>query len=186
MTYSTIAKIGLAQPKTAKPKVMLVYPKDNKKDQSSEETNRDLRNHLQPQDMNIQINRMSNIRNGEISLEVPTNKAEDLIQKLKQGFETRQPKQTNKKFKIVHVAANLDKEQFIQAVYDQNFSTSINIEQFKDRFSPLFKTGPRDESISQWIVEIGKEVRNVIPETERIYIEWQACKVKRYTIVTRA
>lgn len=101
MTYSAIAKISQAQPKTAKTKVLLVYPKENKKDQSSEETKRDLRSHLQPQHMKLQINRMSNIRNGGISLEVPTNKAVDLIQKLNQCFETRQPKQTNKILKLL-------------------------------------------------------------------------------------
>lgn len=53
ITYSAIAKIGLAQPKTTKTKVLLVYPKDNKKDQSLEETKRDLRNHLQPQHMKL-------------------------------------------------------------------------------------------------------------------------------------
>lgn len=75
MTYSAIAKISQAQPKTSKTKVLLVYPEDNKKDQSSGETKLDLRNHLQPQYMKLQINRMSQIRTGGIALEVPSNKA---------------------------------------------------------------------------------------------------------------
>lgn len=56
---------------------------------------------------------------------------------------------------------------------------------FLNKFVPLFKTGPREESTTQCIVEISKEVRDLIPLTDRIYIDWQACKVKHYTIITR-
>lgn len=127
-------------------------------DQTSEETKADLQTQLQPQHMGLQINRLSKIRNGGIATEVPINKADELKLKLQQGFETRQPKANKPNFKVLDVPSNLDKGQFSQSVYEQNFPNLINIEEFTEHFNLLFRTGPRDESVTQWIVEIGKTV----------------------------
>lgn len=109
--------------------------------------------------MKLQINRVSKIRNGGIALEVPTDRAEELDQVLKQQFNTRSFKVNRPKLKIFDAPTNLDKEQFTKSVYDQNFSESTTYESFQENVIPLFKTGPRDEKFTQWIVEIGKEVR---------------------------
>lgn len=61
---------------------------------------------------------------------------------------------------------NPGKEQFIQAVY-QNFS-NISFQYFNNHFTPLFKTGPREDKVTQWIVEIGRDVRQMTPDTDRI------------------
>lgn len=78
-----------------------------------------------------------------------------------------------------------DADQFTQAVHDQNFSNNISFQDFQNQFNPLFKTGPREDKLTQWIVEIGREVRQMIPDTDRVYIQWQTCKVKPFTIITR-
>lgn len=73
----------------------------------------------------------------------------------------------------------------ISSPYEQNFTDKISFENFQTKFVLLFKTGPRDDTITQWIVELGREVRNLIPHADRVNIDWQACKVKPYTILTR-
>lgn len=75
-----------------------------------------------------------------------------------------------------------DADRFTQAVHNQNFSKNISFQDFKNKFTPLLKTGPREDKLTQWIVEIGREVRQMIPGTDRIYIQWQTCKVKPFTI----
>lgn len=136
-----------------------MYPKEENKNQTSEETKIELLIRLKPKQMKLQINRVSKIRNGGIALKVPTDRAEELDQVLKQQFNTRSPKVNRPKLKIFDAPTNLDKEQFTESVYDQNFSESTTYESFQENFIPLFKSGPRDEKFTQWIVEIGKEVR---------------------------
>lgn len=100
--------------------------------------------------MKLQVNRISKIRNGGIAIEVPINQSEELDKALKKDFNTWTPKINKPKFKIFDVPANLDKDQFTQTVFEQNFSEKISYENFQTKFVPLFKTGPRDETITQW------------------------------------
>lgn len=88
---------------------------------------------------------------------MPIDQAEELDKALKKEFNTRTPKASKPKVKIVDVPANLDKDQFTQIVFKQNFSDTISFENVQTNFVPLFKTGPRDETITQGIVEISKE-----------------------------
>lgn len=104
---------------------------------------------------------------------------------MQQKFETKKPKINRPKFKIFDIPANVDQDQLVKAIYEQNFSRGTTYDDFKQGFIPLFKTGPRDEHLTQWIIEIGEDVRQLIPETDRVFFEWQACKVKPYTIITR-
>lgn len=69
-----------------------MYLKENKKDQTSEETKLDLQSQLHPQRMKLQINSVSKIRNGGTALEVPADRVEGLEQTLQQVFETIQAK----------------------------------------------------------------------------------------------
>lgn len=131
---------------------------------------------MKTQQMKLQINRISSIRNGGIAIEVSTNRADELAQTLQRELDTRQPKINRPKFKIYDIPSELDQE---------NFSNDLFYEDFKKNFIPLFKTGPRDERVTQWIIEIGRVVRQLIPDTDRIYLQWQACKIKPYTILTR-
>lgn len=90
-----------------------IHPKEDKKDQTSEETKLDLRSKLQPQNMKLQINRLPKIRNGGIAIEVPITKAEGLIQTLQQGFQTRLLKVQKPKFKIYDVPVEYDADQSV-------------------------------------------------------------------------
>lgn len=184
-SYASIAKAGQPINAKANTKVILIYPKEENKNQSSEETKLEIQKCLHPKRMKLQVNRISKIRNGGIALEIPKDRVEELNQVLKTGFDTRSPKINRPKFKIFDVPADMDKEKFVQEAYDQNFTDNLSFEVFQNHFIPLFKTGPRNENTTQWIVEIGKAVREHISENDRIYLGWQACKIKPYIIVTR-
>lgn len=140
---------------------------------------------MKTQQMKLQINRISRIRNGGIAIEVSTNRADELAQTLQRELDTRQPKINRPKFKIYDIPSELDQEQITQAIHEQHFSNDLFYEDFKKNCIPLIKTGPRDERVTQWIIEIDKVVRQLIPDTDRIYLQWQACKIKPYTILTR-
>lgn len=100
MSYASIAKTGKSQNEQAKTKVILIYPKDENKNQTSEETKIEVQKCLQPKQMKLQVNRISKIINCGIALEIPTNRVDELNQVLKLGFETRPPKINKPKFKI--------------------------------------------------------------------------------------
>lgn len=168
LSYASIARSGKAQEQQAKTRFLLVYPKEANKEQTSEETKIDLQTKLKPKQMKLQVNKISKIYNGRIAIEVPTDQSEELDKASKKDFNTRTPKTNKPKFKIVDVPANLDKDQFTQTVFEQNFSEKISYENFLTKFVPLFKTGPREETITQWIVEIAKEVLDLIPLTDRV------------------
>lgn len=101
MSYASIAKTGKSQNEQAKTKVILIlYPKDENKNQTSEETKIKVQKCLHPKQMKLQVNRISKIINCGIALEIPTNRVDELNQVLKLGFETRPPKINKPKFKI--------------------------------------------------------------------------------------
>lgn len=99
--------------------------------------------------MKLQVNRISKIRNGGVAIEVPLKRADELPQALQQGFDTRAPKINRPKFKIFDVPADLDKEQFTLTVHEQNLSDKFTIDQLQIQFVPLFRTGPRNETLTQ-------------------------------------
>lgn len=61
VSYASIARSGKAQEQPAKTRVLLVYPKEDKKEQTSEETKLDLQSKLKSKQMKLQVNRLSNI-----------------------------------------------------------------------------------------------------------------------------
>lgn len=62
LSYATIpvARSGKAQEQQAKTRVLLVYPKEEKKEQTSEETKIDLQTKPKPKQMKLQVNRLKN------------------------------------------------------------------------------------------------------------------------------
>lgn len=113
LSYASIARSGKSEQQLVKTKVILVYPKDANKEQTSEETKIDLQTKIKPKQIKLQVNRISKIRNGGIAIEVPTDQSEELDNALKKDFKTRTPKTNQPKFKIFGVPANLDKDQFM-------------------------------------------------------------------------
>lgn len=92
LSCASIAKTVTSQNLKANTKVILIYPKEENKNQTSEETKLEVQNCLHPKQMKLHVNRISKIRNGGTALEIPTNRVEELNQVLKIGFETRYPK----------------------------------------------------------------------------------------------
>lgn len=185
-SYASVTERGLKEQHPAPPtKVLLVYPKEDNSGKTSDETKIELQTVLQPQQLRLRINRFSRIRNGGMAIEVPESQETELKERLQENFRTKSPKVNRPKFKIFDIPAPLSAEQVSETIYSQIFSEVMPVEDFKANFIPLFKTGPKDHQVTQWIVEIGKEVRVHIPSNNRIYLEWQACKIKPYTIVSR-
>lgn len=101
LSYASIAKTGKSQNVKANTKVIQIYPKEENKNQTSEETKIEVQNCLHPKQTKLQVNRISKIRNSGIALEIPTNRVDELNQVLETGFETRSPKINKPKFKIL-------------------------------------------------------------------------------------
>lgn len=80
---------GLETTSQNRSSLLLVYPKEENKNQTSEATKLELQTRSRPKQMKLQINRISKIRNGGIALELPIDQAEELDEVLKQKFETR-------------------------------------------------------------------------------------------------
>lgn len=185
ITYaSTAARVPTNPRIPTTTKVVLVYPKEGQQ-LTSEETKLELNKLVNPREMNLQISRVSNIRNGGLALQINPNQEKGLRAKLDQVFITRQPKPNKPKYKIYDIPGDLNVETLQEAIHQQNFRNTLTLEQFKTNFIPLFKMGPRNDTTTQWVVEMGKIVREAMSSPDRIYIEWQACKIKQYTIITR-
>lgn len=61
----------------------------------------------------------------------------------------------------------------------------MTAEDFAQSFKPVFKTGKRDQAVTNWVAEVDPGLRTRILDQGRIFLEWTACKIKDFTSVSR-
>lgn len=166
-------------------KVLLIYPKEGNTEQTSEETKAAIQNKLKPTTLGLKIDRLIKIRNGSVAMQLSETQVEAVNDKIKEDFQIKVPVPNKPKIKIYDIPSYLAQENVIEDIRQQNFS-EMSKEEFGRNFKFLFKVGPRDQSSTQWIVEISKELRNKLnSQSGRVYLGWRACKSVDYVIITR-
>uniref|UniRef100_T1H9W5 Uncharacterized protein n=1 Tax=Rhodnius prolixus TaxID=13249 RepID=T1H9W5_RHOPR len=85
---------------------------------------------------------------------------------------------------VYGVPRALTEGEVLAAIKGQNFP-NINEERFRESVKLVFKTGPRDRDMVNWVLEVTPEMRDIIKAQVRLYIEWNSCRVDDHLTVTR-
>lgn len=61
------------------------------------------------------------------------------------------------------------------------------VQEFAKEFIPRFRIGTKDGPLSSWVVEVSPKIKNILRSNEanRLFLQWQSCKIQDYRGVTR-
>lgn len=166
-------------------RVLLIYPKEGSNG-TSEGTRDRVKELIQPKQLKLRVSRVNKIRNGGIVMEVDASQADKVKDIIKDELDIKKPQKRRPQVKIFDVPKDTSDEELSKVVYEQNFTESDLTEtEFGKNFKPLYKTGPRNEKHTQWVVEVSPKLRNVMTQNGRIYYEWSSLKVIDYFSISR-
>lgn len=167
-------------------KVVLFYPREENKAQTSEETKDMLQRRIKPVQHGIKINRVAKIRNGGVALEVHRDHAQSVLDKVGNSLSSREPTKRLPKLKIFDVPVHgRDDGAIIEDIRAQNFP-EIYKDEFADQVKVVYKVGPKNQPTCHWVIEASPKLRETIVKNgDRIYLGWSSCKIIDHIIITR-
>ncbi|KAL0269060.1 UNVERIFIED_CONTAM: hypothetical protein PYX00_010794 [Menopon gallinae] len=102
------------------------------------------------------------------------------------GLKTTEPGKRWPRLGIYGMDRSLEKDQLTDVIYKQNFAESYDtLAKFKEDFSPLYRTGRRDNIRGAWVVRVTGGLRKKMLEMGRVYIGWDVCRVEDEPGMTR-
>lgn len=189
-SYAGAARLNLANFQKFKQnrpdtQTLLFYPRNENKEQTSEETKHTLRTMIKPVEQGIRVARVSNIRNGGVAMEVRRDQAKEVINKVGSTLQSREPAKRLPKIKIFDIPNGKTDENTIEEIRAQNFS-KVNKEDFISQFRLIHKVGPKNQPTCHWVVEVSTNLRKGLLELGgRLYLGWSSCKYVEHVIITR-
>lgn len=178
---------GVKGPVLPAPKMVIV--KSEGKD--SKEVEATLKRLVKPAEIGLKVKRLSTIRNGVI-IEAEDNMGVDNLISHKglkdAGLKVGKPTKKNPVVMIYDVGKELNNDEVRQEIFSKNFEGSeISAEDLKKEFEVRHRY--RDERSGgkkcHIVVECSVRVRNWLRGKDRIFVEWQSCRVKDYVDVAR-
>lgn len=178
---------GVKGPVLPAPKVVLVRHQTKE----SEEVKNTLKNLVKPSEIGLKVRRLINIRNG-VMVEAENEEGVESLMKqqaLKDaGLKVEKPSRKRPVIMVYDVNASLKDEDVSEEVFQRNMSGSeINKDEFKQEFE--VKHRYKDvKSVGRKVhivAECSVRVRNWLRRKEKIFVEWQCCRVKDYADVAR-
>lgn len=172
--------------------VAVISPPDNcQKD--VEVVKKEVMGLIDPGNEGIKIKGVRKRTDGKLVVETAT--AEDLQKVLEHGklnsggYKATRSGAMNPKVIIYDVPRELEPVALAEMALKQNYEMlkGITEESIKNDFIPRFRIGKKEGECTNWVVEVSPKLRNVLRSNERnrLYLQWQSCKIEDYRGVTR-
>lgn len=178
---------GVKGPVQPAPKLVIVRHKEKE----GEEVESTLKRLIKPAEIGLKVKRLVRIRKG-VMLEA---EGEEGVRSLighkglsEAGMTVERPAKKKPVIMIYDVSADLGVEEIRQELFSKNFQESdISQDDFNSEFElrHKYKDVKSAGKKSHIVVECSVRVRNWLRERERVFIEWQSCRVKDYVDVAR-
>lgn len=187
-----------AKPTKTEPKVRKITPKENvlivkpenettDEKQSSENIRKILKKNIS-REQNLKIKKAVNVRGGGLLLvlDPKTEKDKFLSNKILQENEIKVSEPLIRKPKVIiyNVCSDMEINELTEEIYERNFPL-MDKNKFCTNFKPKFKLGPKNEKTVHWVIECSGEIRKEMINKQRILIDWNSCRVRDYTAVSR-
>lgn len=177
----------ICPPRTAS---IAIYPEDKAK--TSEETKKLVQNIIKPEEMKLRIRGLNKTKNGGVIISTESN--EDL-EKLKKsehlttsGLKFEETARKRPRIILLGVPSDISEKDVFEYLFDQNISekySSFERKKFLSSIKLSHKSGKKEASLCNYILEVTAEVRKMLISQERVYINWNSCPVRDYTLLTR-
>ncbi|XP_023216837.1 uncharacterized protein LOC111619359 [Centruroides sculpturatus] len=191
ITYSTVLRSSkIVNPNTntkiprtpmSRPEVLLLY--HNSDDKSCNNLRKLIYDKVKPSELNIGVERIRNIGNGGLALEL--KKAAD-AQKLQNYIEdkiseiaVKKPKKRLPNLIMYFVPSLIAHEELPQLLYNQNDTISENFteEDFKGALNTKFTMGKKTKPFTNWVIEVTPQLRKQLLILGKVNLEWPRCRV---------
>lgn len=177
-----------AQP-ASKEKVQTIFlkPKNTKDFENMHEAKTHLMKVFNPNTERVRIQNVRTTKNG-IIIETPTESEASklgLNKSLGKSFSVEKPRKRLPRLVIYDVPKDMTETSVSDSIFGQNVDLASSVEQFQAEFCPKFKTGKKEGRTVNWVVEVSPLMRNKILGRRRLYVEWSACRVRDFVMVTR-
>lgn len=167
-----------------------IYPSDKKK--TSDDTKSLVQKIISPEELKLHVRGLRKIRNGGVIIR--TDSKGD-IEKLKSsqklvssGFTVEEPSKRRPRIVVIGVPVALTEKEVFDCIYLQNLADKLpntTHESFLEMIKLSHKSGKKDRPTCNYILEIPANIRKILMDQGRIFINWTSCPVKDFTIVTR-
>lgn len=167
-----------------------VYPSDKTK--TSDDTKSLLQKIISPEELKLHVRGVRKIRNGGVIIR--TDNKND-IEKLKSsqklvssGLTVEEPSKRRPRIAVIGVPVALTEKEVFDCIFVQNLTEklpNITLESFLESIKLSHKSGKKDRPTCNYILEVPANIRKIMMDQGRIFINWTSCPVRDFTIVTR-
>lgn len=179
-SYASAVKLpGVNKPVVPRNKpTILIYPEEEKKEEltTSKLTKDAVMNFIKPSTIGIQVERVREIRNAGISIELTSgedaNKLQDQEVWKQIGVKTKIPGRKFPKIIIYGVPTEIEENHLAGEIKRQVPDISLN------EIRLVGKTGPRNKDTCHVILECSAQSRQALINRGKLYLEWSACTIK--------
>lgn len=179
---------SLATSRHEPPNLVKIMPENTEVYDSSDKTKEKVQQLITPNDVNLRVRNLRRIQGNGILVETANkDNIEALLvsEKLKKaGLSVGVPQKKNPRVIIYDVPVMESDDRLFKAIVDQN-SNEEEGRKIRQQAKIAFKTGAKDKNSNNVIIEVTKEVRDIIIKKDRLYVGWNCCKVQDYLAVTR-
>ncbi|XP_028177601.1 uncharacterized protein LOC114365286 [Ostrinia furnacalis] len=167
-----------------------VYPAS--KDKTSEETKELIQSIIKPNELKLHIRGMRKTRGGGIIISAEGKNDLEKLRKSEllktSGLKVEESTKRKPKVILLGVPTNTTDKDVFQCLYEQNIAGKyqhMDHSKFSSSIKLSHKTGKKDGPYCNYVLELTSELRKILIEQERAYINWTSCPVRDYTLVTR-
>ncbi|XP_028179233.1 uncharacterized protein LOC114366536 [Ostrinia furnacalis] len=167
-----------------------VYPAG--KDKTSEETKELIQSIIKPDELKLHIRGMRKTRGGGIIISAEGKNDLEKLRKSEllktSGLKVEESTKRKPKVILLGVPTNTSDKDVFQCLYEQNIAGKyqhMDHSKFSSSIKLSHKTGKKDGPYCNYVLELTSELRKILIEQERAYINWTSCPVRDYTLVTR-
>lgn len=178
---------GVKGPVQPAPKVVIVRHEVKE----SEEVMATLKRLVKPSEIGLKVRRLTKINKGVI-VEVENEEGVEKLMKNQAltdaGMKVGKPAKKNPVIMVYDVSSELNEGDVKREIFGKNFQgCEIVQEEFNKEFEirHRHKDGGSKGKKVHIVVECSVRVRNLLRSRERVFIEWQSCRVKDYVDVAR-
>ncbi|XP_063898288.1 uncharacterized protein LOC135118965 [Helicoverpa armigera] len=189
-SYAGMVKKGSDIVRPANLKSVAIYPSD--KTQTSDDTKSLVQKIISPEQLKLQVRGIKKVKNGGVLIstenigDIEKLKSSDKI--VSSGLKIEEPSKRRPRIAVIGVPVALTEKEVFECIYEQNLSAklpNLTRESFLECIKLSHKSGKRDLSTCNYILELPASIRKVIIDQSRIFINWTSCPVRDFTIVTR-
>lgn len=154
---------------------------------TSEDVRKAVKSALNPRTDGVQVKRVRSLANNGLLIETTSAKAlQTVIQRSEAvGLRASVTAPNNPRLLLHGVDPDISKADLLTCIFSQNLANSTTEDEFRKGVNPINATKRPDRHTVSWLLEVSPEMRRLLIDLDRVYVDFSACTVRDYAQATR-